>query len=256
MQIHFLRHATLILKLPGAQILVDPMLSPAEAMEPVRNAVNQKRIPMVGLPLSDVELNAMLSSITGVVVSHIHRDHWDQRSIELLPKALPILCQPQDESTIRAAGFKEVTPIQKDNELLWQGMAFHRTGGQHGLGELGKRMGPVSGFVVRAKGEPTVYIAGDTVWCPQVANALETFAPDIVILNAGEARFLTSKPITMNAADVSAVCRARPSARVVAIHMETVNHCVLTRDGLSRALEKQKLVEQVLIPADGAVLTF
>jgi hypothetical protein len=47
-----------------------------------------------------------------------------------------------------------------------------RTGGRHGTGEIGEKMGPVSGYVLRGPGEPVVYIAGDTVWCPEVAAAL------------------------------------------------------------------------------------
>ena len=41
MRIHFLRHATLVLTIHNLTFLVDPMLSPLEAMEPVANAGNQ-----------------------------------------------------------------------------------------------------------------------------------------------------------------------------------------------------------------------
>jgi L-ascorbate metabolism protein UlaG (beta-lactamase superfamily) len=52
MNIHFLRHATLILNIDGLKILVDPMLSPVGAMDPVANAANQRRIPLVDLPVT------------------------------------------------------------------------------------------------------------------------------------------------------------------------------------------------------------
>lgn len=254
MQIHFLRHATLILSVKEVNLLVDPMLSPAEAMEPVQNAANQKRIPLVELPLSERALSDLLHGMTGVLVTHTHRDHWDVRAVELLPKSIPIFCQPEDEATICASGFTTVTAIQR--ELFWQGLTIHRTGGRHGTGEIGRKMGHVSGFVVRAENEPTVYIAGDTVWSPAVAEALKRFTPDVVVVNAGEASFLAGGPITMTAEDVIQVCRACPSAHVVAVHMEAVNHCSLMREGLKQRLEQENLAERVSIPLDGAMLTF
>ena len=72
-----------------------------------------------------------------------------------------------------------------------------------------------------------------------------------MVLNAGAAQFLVGDPITMTADDVAAVCRAAPAARVVAAHMEALNHCRLTRAALREALEVAGLSAQVSIPADG-----
>jgi L-ascorbate metabolism protein UlaG (beta-lactamase superfamily) len=252
MQIHFLRHATLVLAIEGLYVLVDPMLSPAEAMPPVANAADDRRIPLVELPLAEVELEYMLDHIDAVLVTHTHRDHWDDRAAELLPKQLPIICQPEDEAKLRQAGFAAVQPVAARHE--WRGVEFQRTGGQHGTGEIGAKMAPVSGFVLRAAGEPTLYLAGDTIWCPEVEQALHTYQPDVVIVNAGAARFLIGDPITMTADDVAQVCRALPTAQVLAVHMEAINHCLLTRAQLSVRLEEQGLASRVLIPGDGALV--
>ena len=252
MQIHFLRHATLVLAIEGLYILVDPMFSPAGAMPPVANAADQRRIPLVDLPLAEVELNYMLDHIDAALVTHTHRDHWDDRAVELLPKQLPILCQPEDESKIRQAGFAAVLPIPARRQ--WRGVEVHRTGGQHGTGEIGARMAPVSGFVLRAAAEPTLYLAGDTIWCPEVEQALQDHQPDVVIVNAGAALFLSGGPITMTADDVAQVCRALPPAEVIAIHMEAINHCLLTRSELLARLEEQGLEGRVMIPGDGTLV--
>jgi L-ascorbate metabolism protein UlaG (beta-lactamase superfamily) len=252
MQIHFLRHATLVLAIEGLYILVDPMLSPAGAMPPVANAADDRRIPLVELPIAQVELEYMIDHIDAVLVTHTHRDHWDDRAAELLPKHLPILCQPEDETKIRQAGFGAVQSIAARHE--WHGIELHRTGGQHGTGEIGARMAPVSGCVLRAAGEPTLYLAGDTIWCPEVEQALQSYRPDVVIVNAGAAQFLTGGPITMTADDVTQVCRALPAAQVIAVHMEAINHCLLTRSQLAIRLEDQGLASRVLIPSDGALV--
>jgi L-ascorbate metabolism protein UlaG (beta-lactamase superfamily) len=115
-------------------------------------------------------------------------------------------------------------------------------------------LGPVSGFVVHAPGEPTVYVAGDTVWCPEVERAIEEHDPDWIVLNAGGARLLEGGTITMEAADVIAVAAAAPRARVVAVHMEAINHCLETRADLSARLRAAGVADRVSIPADGETL--
>ena len=88
----------------------------------------------------------------------------------------------------------------------------------------GQRMGPVSGYVLSRSGSPTLYIAGDSVWCPEVAAAITTHKPSIIFVNAGAAQFLEGGPITMDVDDVVKVCQAAPQATIVAMHMEAVNH--------------------------------
>jgi L-ascorbate metabolism protein UlaG (beta-lactamase superfamily) len=224
-------------------------------MEPIANAGNQQRIPMVPLPLSDEELHGLIESLDAVLVTHTHRDHWDASAQALLPEQLPLFCQPEDQATFAQAGFSQIIPVA--GQLSWQGLQIDRTGGQHGSGDLGKKMGPVSGFVLRAEGEPVLYIAGDTIWCPEVEQALLQFSPDVVILNAGAPTYATGGgPITMDEEDVCQVCRCLPEATVIAVHMETVNHCRLTRAALRTRVEEEGLKKQVLIPQDGDVLMF
>jgi L-ascorbate metabolism protein UlaG (beta-lactamase superfamily) len=155
---------------------------------------------------------------------------------------------------IRQAGFSAVTPV--GDHVRWSTIDFYRTGGQHGTGEIGQKMGAVFGFVLKASGGPTLYLAGDTIWCAEVQAALQTYRPDVVVVNAGAAQFLAGGPITMTADDVCRVCRELPSAQVVAVHMEAVNHCGLTRDGLRSKLIEEGLGARVQIPVDGAELNW
>jgi len=163
MQIQLLRHATLLISIGDKRILVDPMLCEAEAMEPVQNAAVIRRIPMVDLPMDQDSLQDLIADLDAVLVTHNHRDHWDKTARELLPGYLPIFCQPGDETAILWADFSTVIPIE--NEIEWDGIRLERTSGKHGSGEIGEKMGPVSGFVFSAPGEPKIYIAGDTIWC-------------------------------------------------------------------------------------------
>jgi L-ascorbate metabolism protein UlaG (beta-lactamase superfamily) len=252
MQLQLLRHATLIIHYGGHKLLIDPMLSHAEAMDPVGNAANTRRIPLVDLPITDEQLIELLTQIDAVFVTHRHRDHWDARAAEIIPKHLPLFCQPEEASLFIDQGFTEVIPVS--DLMEWSGITIARTGGQHGTGEIGQRMGKVSGFVLRAEGEPTLYLAGDSIWCAEVEEALRRYRPEVTVVNAGAAQFLSGDPITMTAEDVINVCRALPSTRIVAVHMETINHCLLTRAQLRQSLAREGLQEQVNIPADGEIV--
>lgn len=93
MRIRFIRNATLVVEVGGRSILVDPMLGPVGAMDPVPNAVPnaaaERRIPLVDPPLDGAELERLARGIDAVLVTHTHRDHWDGRARELLPKDIP-----------------------------------------------------------------------------------------------------------------------------------------------------------------------
>ena len=252
MRINFVRHATFVFESGGRRVMVDPMLDAAGATGPVANTPNQRRNPLIDLPFGDEGTLALLEETDLVLVTHLHNDHWDGRARDLIPRQTSILCQPEDWDEISASGFRRVTPVE--DTLQWNGLGLARTGGRHGTGEIGDLMGPVSGFVVRAEGSPTIYVAGDTVFCPEVEEALSAHEPDVVVVNAGAARFLEGDPITMTAEDVARVCRAAPGALVVAVHMEAINHCLLTRDELGEELRREGLAGRVEIPADGETL--
>jgi len=241
------RHATLLIEMAGARVLVDPMLDPAGARPPVEDTPNQRPNPLVELPVAP---ERAVEGVDVVVVSHLHADHLDATGGRLIA-GLPVLCQPEDAERLRAAGL-DVRPL--DGATSVGPVALSRTGGRHGTGSLGDSLGPVSGVVLRAEGEPTVYVAGDTVLCDEVRAALAEHAPDVVVVNAGGARFVAGDPITMDADDVVAVARAAEDAEVVAVHMEAINHCLLTRAELRARIAAEGLADRVHVPEDGTAL--
>ena len=234
--VQLVRHATLLVRTGGVTVLVDPMLDEPGARDPIPNTPNEKRNPLV--PLPDVDLAA-----DAVVVTHTHADHLDDAAAEALDPSLPVFCQPEDVDPIAAKGFEDVRPV--GSATTFEGLGLARTGGRHGHGPVADELGPVSGFVLSADGEPTVHVAGDTVWCDELADALERHAPDAVVLNTGGARFVGSEPITMTAEDVRHVQAAVPDAVLICVHLEAVNHCLLSRADLRAA------VPDVAVPEDG-----
>src|SRR4051812_26541348 len=110
--IQLLRHATLLIKIGPYQLLVDPMLSVKGALDPVPNAGNDIRIPMSNLPFDAAWLNDILEAVDAVIVTHLHRDHWDETAKQTIDKDKWIFCQPTDVDTITAQGFKNVISFE------------------------------------------------------------------------------------------------------------------------------------------------
>lgn len=250
MQLQLLRHATFLLTIGEKHLLVDPMLAPAGSMPAVENSANSQANPLIELPFSMKEL----PSLDGILLTHTHRDHFDQVAKNLLDKNLPVFCQPSDAALLKECGFSAVHSIT--DTLSWQGLEFFRTQGRHGQGIIGEKMGPVSGYVIKAEQEPTLYVAGDTVWCQEVETTLSLYQPQVTVVFAGAAQFLEGGPITMTKEDVASLCRHAPHTQVAVFHMEAFNHCLLTRQQLKEFLFYQHLREQVWIPENGDSLSY
>jgi L-ascorbate metabolism protein UlaG (beta-lactamase superfamily) len=206
MKIQLIRNAALWLEYGGNTLLVDPMLSEKGANPPIVNTANDRRNPLVSLPGPVQQWLAP----DAVLITHLHQDHWDAAAVSLLPHDLPLLCQEGNQEQIAGQGFSHITAVPDLQPLVFQGVTLTRIGGQHGTGEIGERMGKVSGFIFRAEGEPVLYLAGDTIWCEEVEQALGEHNPEIVIVNAGGARFVTGGHITMDEQDVVELCRHAP----------------------------------------------
>ena len=232
------RNATLLATVGETTFLVDPLFAPQGALPPIDDTPNDRANPLV--PMADVDL-----SHDAAIVTHRHPDHFDDAAKAELDPDVPLFCQPAEADAFADEGFTDVRPVA--DAASFAGVDLHRTPGRHGHGELAEEMGPVSGFVL--EGEVTLYLAGDTVWCEPVAETLDRFEPDAVVLNGGAARFNHGEPITMGVDDVAAV-REATDAPVAAVHTEAINHCLLSREELRSG------TEGVLVPEDGEEIEF
>jgi len=262
MQVTQIRNATLLIEYAGKTLLVDPLLADRGAYPGFAGTANSHLAnPLVDLP---VPLETLFD-VDAVLVTHLHADHWDEAARRKLPRHLPVFAQNDaDAQAIRADGFTDVRTLAAQGDTPFDGIRIAQTRGQHGSDTVmaaaspsfRARMGEVSGVVLRHPDEPTLYIAGDTVWNVHVAAALETYDPDVVVLNCGDAQVPGLGPIIMDLDDVAQVVRAAPRAMIVASHLEAVNHCMLSRAGLRAWLDAQGLVARVRVPDDGETCVF
>jgi len=246
MKLRLLRNATLKLEILGKTILIDPFFAPKGSLP---SFTGRAPNPLVELPASP---EAILDGVELVIVSHLHPDHFDPVAQSLVPKHLPLICQPGDEDKIRSYGFSDVTPLA--DTINWHGIRLQRREGSHGLGPVVQKMGSVMGFSITAKDEPTVYWAGDTVLYPAIETIIATAKPEIIVIHSCGARW-DGDLITMDAAEAVTTCRLAPHAIVVATHMDSLDHATVSRDELRRYSTEQGVSpQQLLIPGDGETL--
>ena len=249
MEIQLIRNATMKITYAGKTFLTDPMLSPKDEFHPF---AGKARNPTVELPLTNDEI---LEGIESVLVTHTHPDHFDPAAGKTVPKELPVFCQPGDKAQLAEAGFKNITPV--DTADVWENITISRTGGKHGSGKILERMGIVSGFVLQADGEPTVYWVGDSIWCEDVEDAVAQHNPEIIITHSGGATIPGHDPIIMDAEQTITLTNAYSEAKVVAIHLESLDHCTVSRDHRLEVAEKAEIpASRLFIPNDGETLTF
>jgi len=249
MQIQLIRSATLRMTYDNRVFIIDPYLAPKHSQEPL---IGKSRNPLVDLPYPPEDI---LANIEMALISHLHPDHFDSLAQQLLPRDIPLYCQPGDEHQIKEAGFSNIMIV--DGSVNWHGLTITRTPGQHGNEVWSTRMGSVSGFIFRADNEPTIYWAGDTIWYEAVQQIVLETEPDIIITHSSGASFEDGHPIIMDGQQTMEVCRTAPQSIVIATHMETFDFDTVSRKDLRALAEAEGIAaKQLLIPADGETLVF
>lgn len=259
-EIQHIRNATARVSYGDTTFLIDPMLAKKGAYPGFEGTYRSEiRNPMLELPEPAEDI---IEDIDAIVVTHSHLDHWDQAAQQLLPKDLPLFTQHQaDAELIRSQGFTDVRVL--DGKAEFAGVTLNKVGGQHGTDRIfaipgvADVMGEVMGVVFQAAGYKTTYIAGDTVWHAEVEQAIKQFQPEIIVLNTGAAKLegIMDDSILMEKEDVLKAHKLAPLAHILAVHMDTLNHCVLTREEMRNYVEQQELEELILIPADGNTMS-
>jgi L-ascorbate metabolism protein UlaG (beta-lactamase superfamily) len=183
-----------------------------------------------------------------VFVSHLHPDHLDEAAIQLIDKSTPVICPNTIVETIVSYGFKNILEIA--TQLTFAGINLHLTGGHHGTGEIEEKMGQVNGLVFQHQNN-SVYVVGDSLWCPEVKEAIDSYQPKHIILAGGAATFTIGESVTMTAADCLKVAKYARNATLWITHLESISPCREDRNFLGSFIRSNGLQDQCKILADG-----
>lgn len=249
MEIQQLRSATMLVTLGPHRLLVDPMLADVGAMPGFKMfGGGRRRNPLVPLP---AETSAALERATGVLITHEHPDHFDLAGRAWTKeKRMPVWGNRMDVPRLRRKGLDaravEDGGLELDVEIVPS---------RHGRGLLGWMLGPVAGYYLAAPDEPSLYITGDSILTDFVRDAIERLAPDVVVAPAGSANMGLGGDILFSPDELVELAQLAP-ADVVFNHLESLDHCPTTREGLRERMRHAGLADRVHVPEDGETLHF
>ena len=212
------------------------MLDDVGARPPIEGTRNPVANPTVPLPFPAEEV---VRGLDAVIVTHRHRDHLDARGEELVPRDVPVFCQPEDEDALRRARPRRA-PDRRRRRL---GRAAHRPNACAPRQRARSR----SCWHRSAGSCSTTSISPATPSGTRASRRRSSgIGLRVAVVNAGGAEFTEGGLIVMGVEDVREVAARVPT--VVAVHLEALNHCFLSRATLRAA------VPGVLVPEDGETL--
>lgn len=248
-RLQLVRNATLIIDYAGKKILADPMFSKKGAIDSWAGIAKNPTVELK-MPVEDI-----IKNIDLVVVTHTHEDHFDKPASSALSKSIELIMPPADKDFFVKEGFINATVLP--DQKVWNGITITRVEGQHGTGAVLKQMGETSGFIFQAKNQPTLYLVGDTVLTDTVLNTIKKFNPDYIIVNCGGAmiRSFGNIPIILDEDQTMTLIGESGKAKVIAVHMDALDHCFTTRSILKNKAEVLQITEdKLIIPQDGEII--
>ena len=264
LSLQHIRNATSKLISGETTFLIDPMFAEVGAYDGFPDTYRSwLRNPLIPLPMPVKEI---IDGVDAVVLTHTHLDHWDKSAAKALPKDIPFYVQNEaDAKIVRDDGFTNVRVMKPEDEF--GGVKMARTATQHGTkamyadSEVGKLLGDVMGVVFTTPQGKKAWLVADTIWFDGVDEALEKHNPDVIIVNSGGAaltqeKFKDNPEIIMDKKDVLKMTQKAPNAKVVAVHMDAINHMTVDRKDLSEYVNEHAIRDKVLIPFDGERMEF
>jgi len=224
MKLTYLGTASVLLEYSGQRMLTDPVfdpsgrtysMGPAGVPERWFASTRSYEVPLTTQQIG--HLDAVLLS------HHSHRDNLDYEGLELIATGIPTLSTRDAASDLfggSVIGF-DSWEIQRLGDVTITAVpALHGPPGSEPW------VGKVTGFVLEAPGEPTVYVSGDNASLALVEQIANRFPEiDIAVLFAGAATVprIPSR-LTLSAADARQAAELLGASRVVGLHTEDWEH--------------------------------
>ena len=251
MEFQQIRGATVKITYGNSIFLVDPFFAAKDEYPPLEaGPFPDKRWPIV-------------TGIDAIIVTHLHPDHLDEFAVKVLPKNIPLFVQDETDATVvRQYGFEDVRVLNYSGTKFGY-ITMYRIDCLHGHPETtqkyydaGNLRETASGVVFEADNEQTFYLVGDTIWYEKVEVVINKYHPKIIAVNGADAQFADSGSIIMGLDDILQVCQAAPEAKIIVTHLDAVPHALVDRKKVKDFVQKNDLVNQVIIPNDGEICNF
>jgi len=219
---------TAVLEYAGLRIVTDPTFDPPGSY----SDPGETTLVKTAGPAFD---RSELGHIDLVLLSHHgHKDNLDYEGLELVATGLPTL-STRDAATELFGGSVVGLDSWETHEL--GRVTVTAVPALHGPPGSERLVGEVTGFILEAPGEPTVYVSGDNASIPLVEQIASRF-PDVAIavLFAGAARVPgIDAALTLTSPDAARAAAVLGARIVVGLHTDDCEHFSETRAQLDAA---------------------
>jgi L-ascorbate metabolism protein UlaG (beta-lactamase superfamily) len=143
-EIVYVGHATVLIELDGARLLTDPVLG--EWVGPLHRH-------------GPAPARETTERLDAVLISHLHRDHVDPRSLRRVAAGVPLIVPAGTRAFFERRGFGGVVELAPGQSHRIGPLLVTATAADHEIGRRGVAGAPI-GFLV--EGSRRAYFAGDT----------------------------------------------------------------------------------------------
>jgi len=232
---------TAVLEYAGLRFVTDPTFDPpGDYPEPGETSLVKTAGP--GIARAD------LGRVDVVLLSHhLHKDNLDYEGLELIATGIPTLSTRDAASDLFGGS---VIGLDSWETHSFGDVTVTAVPALHGPPGSERLLGVVTGFMLEAPDEPTVYISGDNASIPLVEQIASRFPEvEIAVIFAGAAR-VPELPgaLTLTSTDAARAAAILAADHVVGLHTEDWEHFSESRAELEAAFaDSPLLVDPVLV---------
>ena len=219
MKITMLGHATLLIELDGLRIITDPWLT-----DPLY--FGQLTHP------GAFESFRELPPIDLVLASHGHQDHFDPKTLKMIPKETPVVIFKGYGKAAKKAGFLNVHPVQPGDSRSFGTVKVTAMPGRH--------PGGIATYMVEGS-EGKVFFGGDSVYTPQLEEAMRGAAPDVCLVPVSGGALGPLK-FHMTALEAARIVKASGAGLAIPMHY----HFTLKTPSLNKYLLRPDCLREFL----------
>lgn len=155
LRVTYIGHATLLVEVAGVRILTDPNFE--ESLGGFLPRVSAPGIALEALP----KLDAML-------LTHAHADHLSFRSLDLLPRDVPLYAPPAVHRWLARRGYRNSVPLAPEESVrVGRGVDVHADYAKHRGARYGfDRWRSAANMYLLDAHDESAFFAGDTALTP------------------------------------------------------------------------------------------
>ena len=245
----FVGNATTIIRYGPLTLLTDPNFLAEGQRAHLGYGLTSRRLKDPAVDIKD------LPPLDGVVLSHLHGDHWDGVADRYLDHSLPVLTTLAASRTLRGRGFLGARGLR-----TWQNRTLARDGhqvrvtalpGRHAPGPLRHLLPPVMGSLLEFGpdgGEPELrlYISGDTLLYGGLAEIRRRHPHiDAGIVHLGGTRLLGLLTVTMDGSQGARWLETTGCATVIPVHYDDYTVFKSPLSDFERELQRRGLHDRL-----------